>query len=94
MNDQNHIVDVTADNLQSVLQQSTEKPVLLFIGIASDQASVSQFTLLETLVASYQGKFVLAKIDAEADQSLARQLLSQLQATALPLRCYCMKADL
>ncbi|OED49209.1 hypothetical protein ACH42_02020 [Endozoicomonas sp. (ex Bugula neritina AB1)] len=83
MNDQTHIA-VTADNVQSVLQMSAEKPVLLYIGMANDPACTAQEATLESLAASYQGKFILAKVDAEADQMLARQLLSQLQATALP----------
>ena len=84
MNEQSHIIDVTVDNVQTVLQQSAEKPVLLFIGMASDPACSAQLSTAETLANAYQGKFTLAKVDAEADQMLARQLLSQLQAQAIP----------
>ena len=84
MTEQAHIMDVTETNLQDVLQQSTEKPVLLFIGMGSDAASNAQLAIAEALVASYQGKFVLARLEAEQQQMLAQQLVSQLRATALP----------
>ena len=81
MNDQTQTINVTQDNLQVVLQQSTDKPVLLFIGDSSCGAHLAD---LEALALSYQGKLTLANIDAEKESMLARQLLSQLQATALP----------
>lgn len=84
MSEQVSIIDVTEANLQEVLQQSTEKPVLLFIGIGSDDTCKTQKAQCESLVLSYQGKFVLALLDAEQQQVMAQQLLSQVRATALP----------
>ena len=84
MNDQANIVDITEANLQEVLQQSVDKPVLLFVGIGSDDACNTQRAVTEALAASYQGKFVLARLDAEEQRMMAQQLVSQLQITALP----------
>ena len=84
MNDQSFSVDVKEDNIQEVLQQSVEQPVLLFIGMNSDPGCAQQLALLESIVASYQGKLTLAKLDAEVEQMLAQQLVNQLQVRALP----------
>ena len=84
MNDQSFSVDVTEANIQEVLQQSVEQPVLLYIGMQSDPGCAQQLTLLESIVASYQGKLTLAKLEAESEQMLARQLINQLQVRALP----------
>ena len=74
------IMDVTESNLQEVLQLSTEKLVLLFIGMGSDEASNQQLRLVEQLANGYDGKMVLAKLDAEQQQMVAQQLISQLLA--------------
>lgn len=84
MNNQANIVDITEANLQEVLQQSVDKPVLLFVGVGSDDACNSQLAVTETLATTYQGKFILARLDAEAQRMMAQQLVSQLQITALP----------
>ena len=84
MNDQANIVDITETNLQEVLQQSVDKPVLLFIGVGADDVCTTQLAMAEALATSYQGKFILARLDAEARQTLAQQLVSQLQIAALP----------
>ncbi len=84
MNEQNFVVDVTQDNIQTVLAQSAEHPVLLYIGMQSDPACATQLTDLERLAAAYQGKLILAKVDAEQEKMLAQQLVNQLQVRALP----------
>lgn len=84
MNEQSFVVDVTEANIQDVLQQSVDQPVLLYIGMHSDPACSNQLSVLERLAASYQGKLILAKVEAETEQMLAQQLVSQLQVRALP----------
>ncbi|WP_257284395.1 tetratricopeptide repeat protein [Endozoicomonas sp. SESOKO1] len=84
MNEQSFVVDVTEANIQEVLQQSVDQPVLLYIGMQSDPACSAQLSVLEVLAASYQGKLILAKVAAETQQMLAQQLVSQLQVSALP----------
>lgn len=84
MNEQSFVVDVTEANIQEVLQQSVDQPVLLYIGMQSDPACSAQLSILEMLAAAYQGKLILAKVAAETQQMLAQQLVSQLQVSALP----------
>ena len=84
MNEQSFVVGVTEANIQEVLQQSVDQPILLYIGMQSDPACSAQLGVLETLAASYQGKLILAKVEAETEQMLAQQLVNQLQVRALP----------
>ncbi|MBO9482547.1 tetratricopeptide repeat protein [Salinisphaera sp. G21_0] len=84
MNEQSFVVDVTEANIQEVLQQSADQPVLLYIGMQSDPACSAQLGVLEALATAYQGKLILAKVAAETEQMLAQQLVSQLQVRALP----------
>ena len=84
MNKQNAVVDVTEANIQEVLQQSVDQPVLLFIGMGNDPACQAQLEILERLALAYQGKLTLARVAAEAEPALAQQLVSQLQVRALP----------
>ncbi|MGI2027094.1 co-chaperone YbbN [Endozoicomonas acroporae] len=84
MNEQSFVVDVTEANIQEVLQQSADQPVLLYIGMQSDPACSAQLGVLEALAAAYQGKLILAKVAAETEQMLAQQLVNQLQVRALP----------
>lgn len=82
------IMDVTESNIQEVLQLSTEKLVLLFIGMGSDQAFSQQLDKIEQLVTAYDGKLVLAKLDAEVQQEVAQELINQLQANAIPVHAF------
>lgn len=84
MNEQSFVVDVTEANIQEILQQSVDQPVLLYIGMKSDPACSQQLGILESLVATYQGKLILARVEAEAEQMLAQQLVNQLQVKSLP----------
>ncbi|MET4693799.1 tetratricopeptide repeat protein [Endozoicomonas lisbonensis] len=83
-----NIMDVTESNLQEVLQLSTEKLVMLFIGMGSDEASNQQLRMVEQLVNAYGGKMVLAKLDAEEQQIVAQQLITQLRANAIPVHAF------
>ena len=80
-----NIMDVTESNIQEVLQLSTEKLVLLFIGMSNDEASNQQLKMAEQLINSYDGKAVLARLDADAEQMVAQQLINQLRASAIPV---------
>ncbi|MGB1271175.1 MAG: tetratricopeptide repeat protein, partial [Endozoicomonas sp.] len=52
--------------------------------MGSDPVCFEQLSTLEALTTSYKGKLVLAKLDAEVEQMLAQQLVSQLRVSALP----------
>ncbi len=84
MNEQNAMVDVTEANIQEVLHQSVDQPVLLCIGRAGDPDCQAQLDILRRLASVYQGKLVLAKVAADAEPMLAQQLVRQLQIRALP----------
>ena len=84
MNEQNIVVDVTEANIQEVLQQSVDQPVLLYIGMDSDPTCQAQLGVLEHLASAYQGKLILAKVTVEAEPMLAQQLAGQLKIRELP----------
>ena len=84
MNKQNAVVDVTETNIQEVLQQSVDQPVLLYIGMDNDPACQGQLEIIERLSSAYQGKITVASVAAEAEPMLAQQLVNQLQVRALP----------
>ncbi len=82
MNEQPAIIDVTESNIQEILQQSMEKPVLLDIWANGCEPCKTQLPILENLVDSYEGKFLLAKLDA--DTPLAQNLMHQLRVRNIP----------
>ncbi len=84
MNEQLNVVEVTESNIRDILQQSTEKPVLLDIWAEWCEPCKAQLPILEKLVEAYQGKFLLAKLDAEGQQMLAQQLMAQLGVRSIP----------
>lgn len=84
MNEQNAMVDVSEANIQEVLHQSVDQPVLLCIGMASDPDCQAQLDILRRLASVYQGKLIVAKVAADTEPMLAQQLVSQLQIRALP----------
>ncbi|MGI9276553.1 MAG: tetratricopeptide repeat protein [Endozoicomonas sp.] len=87
MNEQPNLVadtvDVTEANFREVLiEQSAQRPVLLDIWAEWCEPCKAQLPILEKLVNSYQGKFLLAKLDA--DTPLGQQLMAQLGARSVP----------
>ena len=81
---QENMINVTVDNIQSIAQQSLEKPVLLFIGTPSDPLFNEQQQAVENLAKSYPQKLLLANVDIQQQHALAQQLVNQLQISALP----------
>ncbi|KEQ16673.1 tetratricopeptide repeat protein [Endozoicomonas numazuensis] len=83
MNELPNIVDLTEENVREVLiEQSTQRPVLLDIWAEWCEPCKSQLPVLASLVENYQGKFLLAKLDA--DQPLGQQLMAQLGVRSVP----------
>jgi putative thioredoxin len=81
MNGDANTVEVTAQNFQAdVAEKSQQVPVLLeFYAEGAEQCAPTS-ALLAKLVAEYQGKFVLARVDIQQNQ----QLVQQLGVRALP----------
>ncbi|MDE1462336.1 tetratricopeptide repeat protein [Spartinivicinus poritis] len=75
MSDNPHIFEVTTQTFQSdVLEKSQEVPVLIDVWADWCQPCKAQLPILEKLAAEYQGKFVVAKIDADREPALAQHL--------------------
>ncbi len=73
MQDNASIIDVTEQNIQQVLESSRQIPVLFDFWASWCQPCLQMAPLLEKLAGEYQGKFLLAKVDADAQQNIAAQ---------------------
>lgn len=67
------ITDVNESNLQQVLEQSMQVPVLFYFWSARSQHCQELTPVLEKLAGEYQGQFVLAKLDCDEQQMVASQ---------------------
>lgn len=74
LNTASHIVDVTAQNFQEVIERSKETPVLLEFYVEGAEQCMPLAAILNKLVTEYQGKFVLGRIDVQQNQQVAQQL--------------------
>jgi len=68
-----NIVNITEANLQQVLEQSVATPVLFYFWSECSQHCLQLTPVLETLAAQYNGQFILAKVDCDAEQMVASQ---------------------
>jgi len=68
-----NIVNITEANLQQVLEQSVATPVLFYFWSERSQHCLQLTPVLETLAAQYNGQFILAKVDCDAEQMVASQ---------------------
>ncbi len=69
-----HIVDVSAQNFQEVIEKSRDTPVLLEFYVEGAEQSQPTAVMLNKLVAEYQGKFLLGRIDVQQNPQVAQQL--------------------
>ena len=67
------IVDVTEANLQQVLEQSMQVPVIIDFWADWCQPCQQMAPVLERLVQAEQGKVLLAKVNADEQQAVAQQ---------------------
>ncbi len=74
MSDSPYIVEVTKENLESVVQQSMQTPVLIDFWAGWCEPCQTLMPILAKLADEYQGAFILAKVDTEAEQEIAQQL--------------------
>lgn len=74
------VVDLTEQSFAQVVQQSVEVPVIACIGMAGDPGSAELTATLTALATEYRGRFVLARVDAQA----APQVAQAFQVKAVP----------
>lgn len=74
MSEANYIIDVTPQNINEVVQVSVRMPVLLDFWAEWCEPCKTLAPLLEKIAHEYAGQFLLAKVDADANQMLAQQL--------------------
>ncbi|ADO49547.1 co-chaperone YbbN [[Enterobacter] lignolyticus] len=68
-----NIVNITEANLHQTLEQSVATPVLFYFWSARSQHCEQLTPVLDTLAAQYNGQFILAKVDCDAEQMIASQ---------------------
>lgn len=71
MADSPFIVDITADNFEEVMHTSFRVPVLVDFWASWCQPCLVLMPVLARLAEAYAGKFVLGKVNTEAEQELA-----------------------
>lgn len=68
-----NIVNITEANLHQTLEQSMTTPVLFYFWSERSQHCLQLTPVLESLAAQYNGQFLLAKVDCDAEQMVASQ---------------------
>ncbi|WNJ80795.1 co-chaperone YbbN [Cedecea neteri] len=68
-----NIINITEANLHQTLEQSMAKPVLFYFWSARSQHCEQLTPVLDKLAAQYNGQFILAKVDCDAEQMVASQ---------------------
>ncbi|WP_435736594.1 tetratricopeptide repeat protein [Cellulosimicrobium sp. PMB13] len=88
-----YVVDVTDETFPQLVQDSTQYPVVVLLWIPTDQANAQIGTDLGALADEYAGRFLLARVDAQAYPQVAAAFQVQgvptvvavLQGQPLPL---------
>ena len=68
-----NIVNINESNLQQTLEQSMTTPVLFYFWSERSQHCLQLTPVLESLAAQYNGQFILAKLDCDAEPMVASQ---------------------
>jgi putative thioredoxin len=88
-----YVLELTEQNFQQVVQDSARYPVVVLLWIPTDQANAELGTLLGRLAEEYAGRFLLARVDAQASPQIAAAfrvegvptVVAVLQGQPLPL---------
>ena len=68
-----NIININEANLQQTLELSMTKPVLFYFWSERSQQCMELTPILDRLAAQYNGQFILAKLDCDAEQIVASQ---------------------
>ncbi|MFY2738051.1 co-chaperone YbbN [Pseudocitrobacter faecalis] len=68
-----NIVNITEANLHQTLEQSVTTPIMFYFWSERSQHCLELTPVLESLAAQYNGQFILAKVDCDAEQMVASQ---------------------
>jgi putative thioredoxin len=68
-----NIIDINEANLHQTLEQSATLPVLFYFWSPRSQHCEQLTPVLESLANQYNGQFILAKLDCDAEQAIASQ---------------------
>lgn len=73
MSPQASIIEIDESNLQQVLQQSAQVPVVFYFWSERSQHCLELNPVLEKLANEYAGQFILARLDCDQQQHIASQ---------------------
>ena len=74
MSDSQYIVEATEQNINEILQQSLQVPILIDFWADWCEPCQALAPVLTKLAEDYQGGFILAKVNADEQQMIAQQL--------------------
>ncbi|MCW1254759.1 thioredoxin domain-containing protein, partial [Shewanella baltica] len=80
-----NILSLTKDNIQQVVDASMQQIVVLAFWAQPQEQSVAMLHTLEQIAAQNTGRFVLAKVDCEAELEIANYFRIQSLPTTLVL---------
>lgn len=73
MSPQASIIEIDESNLQQVLEQSAQVPVVFYFWSERSQHCLELSPVLEKLASEYAGQFILARLDCDQQQHIASQ---------------------
>ena len=69
-----NVINVTVENFQEIIEKSKQVPVFLEFYAEGAEPSQQLASILQKLVAEFQGKFLLARVDIQQNQPIVQQL--------------------